>query len=47
MDDVDAFVERVRASGANVTLEPSQQPYGRTARFVDPYGQRWILNSPE
>jgi uncharacterized glyoxalase superfamily protein PhnB len=47
VDDVDAFVERVRGSGATITLEPADQPYGRTARFLDPFGQRWIVTSTQ
>jgi uncharacterized glyoxalase superfamily protein PhnB len=46
VDDVDAFVDRVRAAGATIAMEPKDEPYGRTARFVDPFGQRWIVNAP-
>jgi PhnB protein len=46
VEDVDAFIERVRTAGATVAMEPKDEPYGRTARFVDPFGQRWIVNAP-
>lgn len=47
VNDVDAFVERVRTAGATIAMEPSDEPYGRTARFFDPFGQRWIVNAPQ
>jgi uncharacterized glyoxalase superfamily protein PhnB len=38
-DDVDALFERIRASGAEVTQEPIDQPYGvRDCGFRDPSG---------
>jgi uncharacterized glyoxalase superfamily protein PhnB len=46
VDDVDAFVERVRAAGATIAMEPKDEPYGRTARLFDPFGQRWIVTAP-
>ena len=41
--DVDAFVERARAAGAEIVQEPIDEPYGRTAKIADPFGQRWII----
>jgi uncharacterized glyoxalase superfamily protein PhnB len=43
VDDVDASTERARRSGALVEREPADQPYGRAAVIVDPFGHRWIL----
>ena len=43
VDDVDASTERARRSGASVEREPANQPYGRAAVIVDPFGHRWIL----
>ncbi|HEY7012477.1 MAG TPA: VOC family protein [Streptosporangiaceae bacterium] len=43
VDDVDASTERARRSGASVEREPADQPYGRAAVIVDPFGHRWIL----
>jgi uncharacterized glyoxalase superfamily protein PhnB len=43
VDDVDASTERARRSGAFVEREPADQPYGRAAVIVDPFGHRWIL----
>jgi uncharacterized glyoxalase superfamily protein PhnB len=46
VDDVDATVERARSAGATVEREPGDQPYGRVAVVVDPFGHRWMLNTP-
>ena len=43
VNDVDASTERARRSGASVEREPTDQPYGRAAVLVDPFGHRWIL----
>jgi uncharacterized glyoxalase superfamily protein PhnB len=43
VDDVDASTERARRSGASVEREPADQPYGRAAVIVDPFGHRWTL----
>jgi uncharacterized glyoxalase superfamily protein PhnB len=41
--DVDGTTERARRGGAEVEREPADQPYGRSAVIVDPFGHRWIL----
>ena len=46
VDDVDASTERARRSGASVEREPADQPYGRAAVIVDPFGHRWMLLRP-
>ena len=46
VDDVDASTERARRNGASVEREPADQPYGRGAVIVDPFGHRWILLRP-
>ncbi len=43
VDDVDTSTERARRGGASVEREPADQPYGRAAVIVDPFGHRWIL----
>jgi uncharacterized glyoxalase superfamily protein PhnB len=43
VDDVDASTERARRGGASVERAPADQPYGRSAVIVDPFGHRWIL----
>jgi uncharacterized glyoxalase superfamily protein PhnB len=44
VDDVDAHCERARAAGANVLLEPGDQPWGdRMYCAVDPEGQFWMF----
>ena len=46
VDDVDASTERARRGGASVERAPADQPYGRAAVIVDPFGHRWILLRP-
>ena len=44
--DVDGTTERARRGGAAVEREPANQPYGRAAVVVDPFGHRWLLLQP-
>ncbi len=44
--DVDAAVERAREVGATVERHATDAPYGRTGVIVDPYGHRWMLQTP-
>jgi uncharacterized glyoxalase superfamily protein PhnB len=44
--DVDAAVDRAAGAGATVERPPSDAPYGRTAVVTDPYGHRWMLQTP-
>jgi uncharacterized glyoxalase superfamily protein PhnB len=44
--DVDAGTDRARRNGAAVEREPADQPYGRSAVIVDPFGHRWMLLRP-
>ncbi|MGW7263568.1 VOC family protein [Streptomyces sp. NPDC054842] len=45
--DCDALFERVRASGADVIQEPTDQPYGvRDCAFRDPAGNLLRFNEP-
>jgi predicted enzyme related to lactoylglutathione lyase len=46
VDDVDETTERARRGGAAVEREPTDQPYGRGAVIVDPFGHRWTLLRP-
>lgn len=46
VDDVDETAERARRGGAAVERAPVDQPYGRSAVIVDPFGHRWILLKP-
>jgi uncharacterized glyoxalase superfamily protein PhnB len=43
VDDIVAAVARVREAGGTVIEEPSQQPYGMTARCTDDQGTRFYL----
>jgi lactoylglutathione lyase len=46
VDDCDAMIERLRASGVTVTQEPAEQPWGeRVARVVDPDGNEVIVGA--
>ncbi|SDI15807.1 Uncharacterized conserved protein PhnB, glyoxalase superfamily [Actinokineospora alba] len=44
--DVDATVALAEQRGAAIERRPEDQPYGRVAAFVDPFGHRWLLNTP-
>jgi uncharacterized glyoxalase superfamily protein PhnB len=46
VDDVDDTVGRAADGGAFVERQPEDQPYGRVAAVVDPFGHRWMLNQP-
>jgi uncharacterized glyoxalase superfamily protein PhnB len=46
VDDVDGTTERARRNGAAVERPPTDQPYGRGAVIVDPFGHRWMLLRP-
>ncbi|HEY3903425.1 MAG TPA: VOC family protein [Streptosporangiaceae bacterium] len=46
VDDPDAITDRARSNGATVEREPVDQPYGRGAVIVDPFGHRWMLLRP-
>ena len=46
VEDVDGTTERARRGGASVEREPVDQPYGRGAVIVDPFGHRWMLLRP-
>lgn len=48
VDDVDALAGRVVAAGTPMLRGPvDDEPAGRVAVFVDPFGHRWFLNQPE
>jgi uncharacterized glyoxalase superfamily protein PhnB/catechol 2,3-dioxygenase-like lactoylglutathione lyase family enzyme len=44
--DVDAAVERAVHCGATLTRPVDDAPDGRTGVVVDPYGHRWMLQTP-
>jgi uncharacterized glyoxalase superfamily protein PhnB len=44
--DVDETVVLARRRGAVIQREPADQPYGRTATIVDPFGHRWLITTP-
>jgi uncharacterized glyoxalase superfamily protein PhnB len=46
VEDVDGITARARSNGASVEREPADQPYGRGAVIVDPFGHRWMLLRP-
>lgn len=44
VDDVDDTIERARAAGATVTMEPANTFYGyRSGAFRDPFGHLWMV----
>jgi uncharacterized glyoxalase superfamily protein PhnB len=45
-DDTDALCERARAAGAEILVEPHDQPYGsRDFMARDPEGNRWSFGT--
>jgi uncharacterized glyoxalase superfamily protein PhnB len=46
VSNVDETVVLARRHGAVVQREPADQPYGRSATLVDPFGHRWLLIEP-
>jgi uncharacterized glyoxalase superfamily protein PhnB len=44
--DVDAAVDRAVHAGATLTRPVYDAPYGRTGVILDPYGHRWMLQTP-
>lgn len=46
VEDVDATVATARRRAATVEREPVDEPYGRAAVIVDPFGHRWMLLRP-
>jgi uncharacterized glyoxalase superfamily protein PhnB len=46
ISDVDRTVEEARQNGAQIEREPVDEPYGRVAVMIDPFGHRWMLNQP-
>lgn len=45
--DVDAIAARVIAAGVRMDRGPEDaEPAGRVAVFHDPFGHRWMLNTP-
>jgi PhnB protein len=45
-EDVDRVVERATAAGGKLTRPVSDNPYGRIARILDPFGHMWMFNGP-
>jgi uncharacterized glyoxalase superfamily protein PhnB len=44
--DVDAAVDRAVHLGATLSRPVYDAPYGRTGVLLDPYGHRWMLQTP-
>jgi uncharacterized glyoxalase superfamily protein PhnB len=42
--DVDASTDRAVEGGATLDRPPSDNPYGRNAVVIDPFGHRWMLS---
>ncbi|MER5332203.1 VOC family protein [Micromonospora sp. NPDC002717] len=43
--EADQLVERARAAGAEVVVEPGQQPWGYVGAFADPDGHLWMVSA--
>lgn len=42
---VHSLVDRAREAGAEIVMEPAEQPWGFTAVFADPDGHLWQVRS--
>ena len=43
---VDDTVRKAADGGATIERQPTDEPYGRVATIVDPFGHRWMVNQP-
>lgn len=44
VDDVDVLASRAEKAGAEIFIEPNDQPHGeRQCKFRDPFGHEWLL----
>lgn len=46
VDDVDGVYAKGLANGATGNQEPGEYGYGRSAGFIDKWGNQWWLNDP-
>jgi uncharacterized glyoxalase superfamily protein PhnB len=46
VSNVDDTVRRAAEDGAAIERQPTDEPYGRVATIVDPFGHRWMVNQP-
>lgn len=44
--DVDAIADRAVEAGARLDRPPADNPYGRNAVVIDPFGHRWMFSGP-
>jgi uncharacterized glyoxalase superfamily protein PhnB len=44
--NVDDTVRKATEQGATIERQPVDEPYGRIASLVDPFGHRWMVNQP-
>ncbi|MGK5671461.1 VOC family protein [Micromonospora sp. URMC 106] len=42
-EEATRLIERARAAGAEVVVEPEQRPWGYTGAFADPDGHLWMV----
>jgi predicted lactoylglutathione lyase len=45
--DVEGMVDRARGAGAQIVMEPAEQPWGFSAVFADPDGHLWQVRSAD
>jgi uncharacterized glyoxalase superfamily protein PhnB len=46
VSNVDDTVRKAAEDGAAIERQPTDEPYGRVATIVDPFGHRWMVNQP-
>ncbi|HYE79583.1 MAG TPA: VOC family protein [bacterium] len=45
-DDCKAIIEKIRAAGGTIEMEPEAQPWGTQAIFNDPWGNQYVIVQP-
>jgi uncharacterized glyoxalase superfamily protein PhnB len=46
VSDVDTVIDRAVAGGARLERPARDEPYGRMGVVIDPFGHRWMVNTP-
>lgn len=46
VDNADRVLAKAGEAGADVVRDAEDTPHGRIGTMIDPYGHRWMINSP-
>ncbi|WP_216211570.1 VOC family protein [Amycolatopsis aidingensis] len=45
--EVDAIIQRATGAGAEIVIQPGQQPWGYAGTFADPDGHAWMVTKAD